>query len=292
MLQSFNMRAQSTVLFREAIPGCQTVQAGIASAMNVFYKCAIVALCLLLTSCSGSKKIIQSQRVHQAIVIDGKLSDWQQPMQHYHTSTSLWYSIRNDGSNLYMCIVASDEKIQMKIVTSGLQIGLDTLGGRKNHLLVQYPAGTDLKLSVSRPATHVQERGRLLRELLTQSTMIRVSGFDNKKNEQIISLQNTKGIQVAVDWTEDGYMVYELMLPIPIVTAPATPVKVGVQMIVKGLPVREGMGPPMGYSGGQGPPAGGFPRDGSPGMPPVQAGNDSMSKDEVVRFVVQLASQK
>lgn len=176
----------------------------------------------------------------------------------------------------------------MKIATSGLQIGLDTLGGRKKHLLVQYPAGTDLKLSVSRPAIPVQKPGRLVRELIAQSTMMRVSGFDNKKNEQIISLQNTKGIQVAVDWTEDGYMVYELMLPIPIATAHATPVKLGVQMIVKGLPAREGIEPPMGSGGGQGPPAGSFPRDGSPGMPPVQAGNDSMSKDEVVRFVVQL----
>jgi hypothetical protein len=284
------MRVQSTVLFREAIAGNQTVMAGISSAMNVFYKCAIAAWCLLLMSCSGSKKIVQSQRAHQAIVIDGKLTDWQQPMQHYHTSTSLWYSIRNDDSNLYMCIVASDEKIQMKIATSGLQIGLDTLGGRKKHLLVQYPAGMDLKLSVSRPAVPVQDRGRLVRELLTQSTMIRVSGFDSKKNEQIISLQNARGIRIAVDWTEDGYMVYELMLPIPIATARATPAKVGVQMIVKGLSVREGMRPPMGAGGG--PPAGGFPRDGSPGMPPAQAGNDSMSKDEVLRFVVQLESQK
>jgi len=76
------------------------------------------------------------------ITVDGKMSEWSNPLRFYDQESGINYTISNDHQNLYLCCTIANEQMQMKILRSGIEFSIDTLGEKKFPVILKYPFST------------------------------------------------------------------------------------------------------------------------------------------------------
>ena len=87
----------------------------------------VIFIMFLCISCA--KKLYNSSDWQsKKVTIDGKNTEWSNPLRFYDEKNRIGYSISNDHQNLYLCCSISDEAMQIKILRSGLEFGIDILG--------------------------------------------------------------------------------------------------------------------------------------------------------------------
>ncbi|HEX2960837.1 MAG TPA: hypothetical protein VHO43_03545, partial [Ignavibacteriales bacterium] len=100
------------------------------------YAAAVVLAGLSFTGCSGSSEV-ESSFNNSQIKIDGSQSDWAGSLKTVKDD-NMAYGFKNDGQNLYLCLVTSDASKAMRILTMGLTVWLDP-GSSKDVIGVKFP---------------------------------------------------------------------------------------------------------------------------------------------------------
>lgn len=180
----------------------------------------LLILCLF-NSCAN-KIYYSTNWQSKPVTIDGKLSEWANPLRFYDQESGINYTISNDSRNLYFACSISNESLQTKVLRSGLEFGIDTLGKKSFSVAVIYPAGNshvpDLMRNAASPpvsaSTARPDRSTFRLKLLAEATEIELTGFKPKLGK-IISLNkpNDSGISAAIDIDSKGIMNYEAVIP-------------------------------------------------------------------------------
>jgi hypothetical protein len=155
------------------------------------------------------------------VTIDGKLSEWANPLRFYDQETGISYNITNDHNNLYFVCSISNEFLQTKILRSGLEFLIDTLGKKSFNVGIKYPIGnvsvTDIKPDYQQTKDRQGERpdrSAYKLKLLAQATEIQLTGFKQHLGKIIpLSAINNSGIFAAIDFNMNGIMNYEAVIP-------------------------------------------------------------------------------
>jgi hypothetical protein len=193
------------------------------------------------------------------ISIDGKSNERKHTFSNYDTETKLRYSITNDNDNLYFCFSAEDERTQMRILKTGIQISVDIKGKKKVKNSVAYKPefemptrkGPDAKPSIETEKNHF----RLSPLILT------LKGFKSY-NEGIYEAKTLKNIQFAMDWDSTNSLIIEYKVPFSELSySPDVTKDISVGVFLLAFEMPSGMMPPGG--GGMMPPPGMSP---PPGM--------------------------
>jgi hypothetical protein len=180
---------------------------------------------LFLAACfyiSCSSKIYNSsgwQSKH--VTVDGKLSEWPNPLRFYEQETGISYNITNDHNNLYFVCSISNDFMQTKILRSGLEFLIDTLGKKSFKVGIKYPIGnvsvTDIKPDKEQSNESQgqrPDRSAYKLKLLAQATAIQLTGFKQPLGKIIPwSAINNSGIYAAIDFDKNGIMNYEAVIP-------------------------------------------------------------------------------
>ena len=233
-------------------------------------------LVAVLSSCS-SAPLLKSQWQSSPVIVDGDASDWQRPLMYYDKDSKLSYSITNDSTKLYLCFQIYDIETQMKIIRAGLQLWIDTVGGKEQQIGVLYPvAGTMVPLArddyarSTSAAPDFDPIGRLRKNFLRSPGEIELAGFKSPIGG-MVPLHNAFGINVRINWdTMNNVMNYEAAIPFttfyhPSIRPMDSLLTFGVQFTVNGIDHgKRGAGHESGESGGGGFPGGGA-TPGSPG---------------------------
>lgn len=178
-------------------------------------------LTCLLISCTN-KIYNSSSWQSMKVSIDGKISEWSNPLRFYDQETGMNYNISNDNYNLYIVCSISNEFLQTKILRSGLEFRIDTLGKKSFAVRIKYPTGntsvTELKPDINsqtKEGSKVRpDRSSFRLKLLAEATEIQLVGFKPKLGEIItLSPLNNTGISAAIDFDERGIMNYEAVIP-------------------------------------------------------------------------------
>ena len=180
----------------------------------------IFAICLL-SSCS--KKVYYSSSWQNGkVTVDGKISEWSNPLRFYDQETGISYSISNDHYNLYLCCSISNEFLQTKILRSGLEFGIDTLGKKSFSTGIKYPAGNSADFEL-KPNTGPQykagsnersDRSAYKLKLIAEAREMQLTGFRPQFGRLIsMSEPNNTGISAAISIDEKGIMNYEAVIP-------------------------------------------------------------------------------
>ena len=173
-----------------------------------------------LASCSSSP-LIQSIPQTKPIVVDGDASDWQLPLAFYDKETKLSFTVSNDSTKLYFCFEAFAQELQTKIVRGGLQIAIDTTGGKGNDITLQYPVPATMQRVEPQGASgygsssdNFDPIGALRRNFLrSQATMMQLTGFFPPAGG-LVSQKNPFGIEVRINWdTINNVLNYEAAIP-------------------------------------------------------------------------------
>jgi hypothetical protein len=174
---------------------------------------------LLLTACS-SAPLAMSDWQSTPVAIDGKPTDWHLPLNYYDKSSRLQYTISNDSTTLYFCVQAVDFETQMKLLRGGLQIWMDTAGGKDHQVGMLYPFGAMQGENTSDRSNAAQSQqeydpiGRLRRSFLRSQGSIDLNGFKPGVG-YILPLKNPAGILVSIGWdTTTNVLTYEAAIPL------------------------------------------------------------------------------
>jgi hypothetical protein len=227
---------------------------------------AFLAVTFLLFSCSP-KVVTAPLWQEKKVMIDGAATDWETPLRHRSKDAKIQYSLSNDGENLYFCLLASDDQTQMKILMNGLELALDTTGGKKKHISIKFPLAQEKSFSDRGNVLEgLPDIPKLRNKLLSEANEIEVKGFPTSIGNGRLPLQNNAGIDVRMGWDSYNIMVYEAKIPLSIFSTKNPNNALGVTVNINGLPQPQ---LPSGMPSGARPPGGGMPGGGMPptGMP-------------------------
>jgi hypothetical protein len=181
---------------------------------------AFFIVCLFI-SCTN-KVYNSSSWQSKQITVDGKIPEWSNPLRFYDQETGISYCISNDHYNLYLVCSISNEFMQTKILRSGLEFGIDTLGKKSFSVGVRYPIGNisekELKTNTNPPTSSAlngkPDRSAFKLKLLAEATEIQLVGFKPQLGKFISLVDSNKsGISAAINFDMNGIMNYEAVIP-------------------------------------------------------------------------------
>jgi len=185
-------------------------------------KQSIFTLIILFSLASCTPKIYTSTTWEtRQITADGNISEWSDPLRFYDQKTGISYSIANDNKNLYFACSISNDLLQTKILLSGLEFGIDTLGKKAFGVGIQFPtgnaSGSAEAQSFQQGKTESQkrpDRSEFKLKLLAEAREINLIGFKPQLGKYIsLSAQNNSGIVAAINFDRKGIMNYEAIIP-------------------------------------------------------------------------------
>ena len=186
----------------------------------MYHKITLLAFIVFTAwSTYAQKNALNSLWRDSNIVINGDPTDWDQPFRYYDSKARIQYSVANDATNLYICLKTMDEKAQMKMLRTGMDVWIDTSGKKKETSMIRYPLANDPKLEwiqdPSEPDQQHLERPDLKKMKMDYSLSdkrMKLVGFKNIPNEQML-IENKYGIQLAIGWDKDDIFTYEMKVP-------------------------------------------------------------------------------
>ena len=178
----------------------------------------ILLVLLIVASCSSS--VYQGTLQSKPVVIDGIPNDWPLPLRYIDTKSGMQYIVTNDETNLYVCMRATEQPLQMKIVKSGLQLWIDPSGKSKETAGIKFPLGGNMvrqpaPKNIQPESLQKNEPGKTdqARYFQPEGAQITLTGFKAGYNGTFIASE-LKGIKAAINWDEHNIMTYELAIPI------------------------------------------------------------------------------
>ena len=180
----------------------------------------LFSICLFV-SCTN--KIYNSAGwQNQKVLIDGKINEWSNPLRFYDKETGISYNISNDRYNLYFACSISNELLQTKILSSGLEFRIDTLGKKGFGVSFKYPIGskplaepkTDNPQANEAGFNKRPDRSAIKLKLLAEATEIKLVGFKPRLGKIIsLAVPDKSGLLAAINFDASGSMNYEAVIP-------------------------------------------------------------------------------
>ncbi|HEV7229755.1 MAG TPA: hypothetical protein VGO45_00420 [Bacteroidia bacterium] len=242
---------------------------------SVFSKLTLFSL-VLLSSCSVPLYVSMWQ--HAPVKADGNPWEWTKPLRYYDSGSKLQYTFSNDLKNMYICVRATNEESQQKILRGGMQIWIDTTGKAKERSGLLFPLPeTETKEDVNRERR--QDPGtsefRTKKKFRNDRTELELTGFKPPASG-ILPLQNIYGVTANINMDSLDILTYEAIIPFRTFfkdsLLPADSSRVfSFKIVVNGLPhakkdngsqASSDMGATSGSMGGAGRRPGGSPRGG------------------------------
>ncbi|MFI5150885.1 MAG: hypothetical protein ACHQRM_14205 [Bacteroidia bacterium] len=173
----------------------------------------ITGILLLLSACS--KIIYKGVWQAEPVKADGIPDEWSKPLRFYDNTTKLQYAFTNDKRTIYVCIRATDEQTQKKILAGGLQLWIDTTGKGKEKTGILFPMPVAIEKTegngTSKKEDNPEDYKPRKSTRLTGNEM-QLSGFKAPVGG-IVPLQNMDGIMVNIKMDKDEILNYEALIP-------------------------------------------------------------------------------
>ena len=145
------------------------------------------------------------------ITINGMAEEWGDSLPFTNDKAKLNYTISNDKTNLYMVVKTKDAAMQSDILGSGITFSVNTKGKKSTTYSLTFPARIQDEDPVK--YMHLDPTQTQAKAVTTKYRKIKPEGFKDIKDEEL-STSNPYGIQVAIGYDDEGYLVYEEAIPL------------------------------------------------------------------------------
>ncbi|MGE5440791.1 MAG: hypothetical protein ACM3UR_13130 [Bacteroidota bacterium] len=182
---------------------------------------------LFLSGCSGASKV-NSAFTDSEIKVDGNQGDWQGSLQTVE-GDNVAYGFKNDGKNLYFCLVTADASKMMKMLANGMTVWF-TPGNSGDKIGVKFPQKMTIEDMRNMRAQNQDGQGPRDQEQRIQSmiSMQKELAVVNKDERPLYSseINLSKDFQAALNYSM-GQFVYELRVPLAAGSSSQTALKAG-----------------------------------------------------------------
>lgn len=174
--------------------------------------CLIIVFSISISSASNpSKKHKNNPAFYKNnIIIDGNSREWESSMFFFDKDAAISYAIANDSSALYYCIKIPDEKQQMKVLRTGMEIWIDPAGKKNKKTGIHFPLGN------SQAPGGRNNDGKGKQEKLyymVQLKQMELTGFKEGVNGFQGTMANNSGVKAMIKWDSLDVLVYEARVP-------------------------------------------------------------------------------
>jgi hypothetical protein len=171
---------------------------------------------ILLTSCSG-RYIERCIWQDKPLFTEGSYGIWPIP-NYYNNKTRLSYTVSNDQKNLYLCFKTTDEFTQMKILKSGMEVWIDTNGGKHQNIGILYPVQgirKHLPPLPEQPVKGVRPDKRLIKKrIIDENQFVKLIGFKNCNTTPLrLKDQQCLSLKMDIDSDNANTLVYRIVIP-------------------------------------------------------------------------------
>lgn len=230
---------------------------------------------LTLTSFAQKSDDIQEGNLWvSAVKVDSKLTDWSSPLKAANRSTSLSYTLANDGKFLYLAVQSKDLINNNKIILGGitLTVNLDSKKKSKDSYSFTYPVinrqrnqngqrtggqripsqGGGGGFSQPQQRTQAQRDSMQIagsKRQLAAAKEIKIFGVKSI-TDSLISIYNEYGIKASSGISDAGIYTYELAIPLELLQLSIDkPKEFSYNIRLNGLKIN-GFGGGGGFNGG------------------------------------------
>jgi hypothetical protein len=158
---------------------------------------------------SGKAQSIALKTPPTSIVIDGDKKEWGDNFI-YNEEKHIYYNIANDKENLYLVIKTNDDLQLNNILLSGVTFSIDPKGRKKRTYSVTFPV-QDMSITKNTTFKTLEEKRKAAK--YTRLQKIEVKGFKDIDEDELY-IGNTYKIQTALNFDNDGFLVYEEAIPL------------------------------------------------------------------------------
>ena len=188
--------------------------------MNKKQVFVLLYLLIAITISSCSHKIVSTNSWQSGDFTVLTKTETSEPLQFYDDKSKLQYEVSNDYKNLYICLKATDEQSQMKIVRAGMTVGIDTLAKKSPQVEIMFPfpvahakdGSSDASTDSKKDWRNKSDTSNQRKHFMKQYNEIHLSGFKPPVNG-IIPLHNVYGIYVNIVWDSLNIMYYKAIIP-------------------------------------------------------------------------------
>ncbi len=245
----------------------------------------LTALLLALFHSGCETYEMDSLWTEDPVAIDGDSADWRGSL-YYLEDEGASIGVKNDGQNLYICLLTQEPARNRLALNQGLILWFDPTGGKTKSFGIHYPIGAGGEFPPGpgkpRPDQDPEEmRERMRQARLESLDTLRILDRDGEETHRL-KIDDLEEMEIAVH-TSQSLFVYELKIPLSaserlpfkLQTTPGRTIGVGLEIPkmdgagMRGTRPGGGMGGMPG-GGGRGGRAGGgrgnFSPDALPGM--------------------------
>jgi hypothetical protein len=173
-----------------------------------------MSLNLSLTANGQSKSRVKFlQTWADQIQVDGNLDDWDLSAFSVYKEQDLTFNLSNDQNHLYFAIRVADQERQVRLLSQGISLTINTDGKKRPGLSIRYPVADRLALRelLSPDNDHGPEDFRLA--ALEAVRGIYITGFEHLL-DGMLSLNNQYGILGRAQVDEEDALCIEFQIPI------------------------------------------------------------------------------
>jgi hypothetical protein len=179
---------------------------------------SLLAVIIIISSCS--RKVTYTNSWQSGDFTKLNKSETEEPLRFYDEKSKLQYEVSNDYKNLYICLKATDQQSQMKIMRAGMTVGIDTLGKKSPQVEILFPFPVAHQKNGSSGNSNDNKRdwhnksdtSNPRKHFMSQYNEIHLSGFKPPVNG-IVPLHNVYGIYVNITWDSLNIMYYKAIIP-------------------------------------------------------------------------------
>ena len=180
-------------------------------------KCLLSAISVLIAVFVFAQEEPTAEWANKRISVDGNANDWDLPIKSYDSDTKLYFEIKNDNKNLYLCFQSKDQMNQVKMIRAGMKIILTSKINGKHKANIEFPL--PIKKDSIRNSTADEMSGdpastheKMHTTFLAGDSIMEVKGFTRK--DGMISSHDTSDIHAAINWDKDNILTYEIAIPL------------------------------------------------------------------------------
>jgi len=190
-------------------------------------------LCLVNPAFAQNLPAVQkvSLRLPANLKIDGQATEWNNTYQSYNNSTSVYYTIANDDTRLYLIVHAKDAIIAKKILVGGVTLTINNSAERVGEgnssitfPLLDGPSVSTISQSLNEivllygdSAKRVRQTDSIIllmnKKITTECKQINIKGI-SALNDTLISVYNKQGIRANIAFDNKSELTYELSIPV------------------------------------------------------------------------------
>lgn len=208
------------------------------------------SLILLLISIflSGCDEVeMQSQWTEPLTLKSSDDSDWPQNTQYFDEDSKVRVSMMNDDTSLYIRLVSRSHKSKMMFIRGGFTVWINSNGDTEEEFGLQFPLPRQ-KMMRGSSADHKSRNS--MEDMLedSQYSLAILNGPDETRQTMPTSKAAEMGICARLG-VEQGYLVYELKIPLPLSASQDKQI-VGVGLVSGKITQPSGRGSSGGGGGG------------------------------------------